>query len=272
MKNIAIFGGSFDPPHIGHQIVIKEALRHLDIEKLFVVPAFLNPFKSKFYFGPEKRFEMIQKICKNISKVEVSDYEISKNSKSFTIDTVKHFKNLVNPAKIYFIIGKDNLKDLHKWHNFEELNKMVEFVVAAREGFENVEHNFKILDIQVEESSTRIRQKLQKEKYLEKRIEDIKAVLDSKKAENIEVFDVKNMGYLVDFVVIATTLNGKHGFALLDYLKEDLKPNGEEFLRVDEDDDWIVIDLGDIFIHLMSEKYREKYCIEDFLKEITKTK
>ncbi len=88
-----------------------------------------------------------------------------------------------------------------------------------------------------------------------------------KKAENIEVFDLTSKDYVVDYVVIATTLNSKHAFALLDYLKVDLKPKGEEFLRVDEDEDWTVIDLGDIFIHLMSEKYREKYSLEEFLKE-----
>jgi ribosome-associated protein len=101
---------------------------------------------------------------------------------------------------------------------------------------------------------------------LNTRLEDIKAILSDKKAENIEVFDLTSKDYVVDFVVIATTLNSKHAFALLDYLKADLKPKGEEFLRVDEDEDWTVIDLGDIFIHLMSEKYREKYSLEEFLK------
>lgn len=104
------------------------------------------------------------------------------------------------------------------------------------------------------------------------RVENIKAILDDKKAVDIEVFDLTNKNYLVDYVVIATTLNPKHAFALLDYLKIDLKPKGEEFLRVDEDENWTVVDLGDIFIHLMSEKYREKYCLEDFLKDFQKVK
>ena len=74
----------------------------------------------------------------------------------------------------------------------------------------------------------------------------------------------------MDSVVIATTLNPKHGASLLNYLKEDLKPKGEEFLRVDEDDNWTIIDLGDILIHLMSESYREKYSMEEFLEEFKK--
>jgi ribosome silencing factor RsfS/YbeB/iojap len=107
---------------------------------------------------------------------------------------------------------------------------------------------------------------------LNTRIQNIKAILEDKKADDVEIFDLTSKDYLVDYVVIATTLNPKHANALLDYLKLDLKPKGEEFLRVDEDDNWTVIDLGDIFIHLMSEKYREKYNIEEFLESFAKQK
>ena len=100
------------------------------------------------------------------------------------------------------------------------------------------------------------------------RLEKIEQVLNEKKAENIEVIDLTSKDYIVDYVVIATTLNPKHAFALLNYLKTDLKPLGEEFLRIDDDDEWTIIDLGDIFIHLISEKYREKYSIEEFLSEL----
>lgn len=103
---------------------------------------------------------------------------------------------------------------------------------------------------------------------MNKRLEKIEQILNDKKAENIEVIDLTSKEYIVDYVVIATTLNPKHGFALLNYLKNDLKPDGEEFLRVDEDDNWTIIDLGDVFIHLMSEQYREKYSIEEFLSEL----
>tara|TARA_B100001063_G_scaffold220158_1_gene224799 strand:- start:279 stop:602 length:324 start_codon:yes stop_codon:yes gene_type:complete len=103
---------------------------------------------------------------------------------------------------------------------------------------------------------------------LNERIEKIKEVLDDKKAESIEVVDLTNKDYIVDYVVIATTLNPKHGFALLNYLKTELKPLGEEFIRVDENDDWTIIDLGDMFINLMNEQAREKYSLEDFLSQL----
>jgi len=103
---------------------------------------------------------------------------------------------------------------------------------------------------------------------LSKRLEKFVSILSDKKAENIEVIDLTSKEYIVDYVVIATTLNPKHAFSLLNYLKTELKPLGEEFLRVDDDDNWTIIDLGDIFVHLMSEKYREKYSIEEFLSEL----
>jgi len=103
---------------------------------------------------------------------------------------------------------------------------------------------------------------------LNNRLEIIRKVLDEKKAENIEVIDLKDKDYIVDYVVIATTLNPKHGFALLNYLKTELKPLGEDFIRVDEDDDWTICDLGDMFINLMSESAREKYSLEEFLSQL----
>lgn len=107
---------------------------------------------------------------------------------------------------------------------------------------------------------------------MNKRIERIVSILNDKKAENVEVIDLTSKEYIVDYVVVATTLNSKHAFSLLNYLKNDLKPLGEEFLRVDDDENWTVIDLGDVFIHLMSEQYREKYTIEEFLSELDSRK
>ncbi len=105
---------------------------------------------------------------------------------------------------------------------------------------------------------------------MNERIKNIVDLLDSKKAENVEVFDLRGSDYFVDFVVVATTLNEKHGFSLLNYLKEDLKPKGETFLNVDEADDWTVVDLGDILIHLMIQRTRDKFNIEEFLESLKK--
>ncbi len=101
------------------------------------------------------------------------------------------------------------------------------------------------------------------------RIAKIKNLLDEKKALDIMDYDLRDSDYFVDYVVVATTMADKHGYALLDHLKKNLKPH-EEFLGVDESNDWILIDLGDILIHLMSEEYRAKYQMDEFLREIKK--
>lgn len=101
---------------------------------------------------------------------------------------------------------------------------------------------------------------------MEQRIQKIVEVLDAKKAENIETFDLSDKGYIVNQVIIATALNNKHSLSLLSNLKDELKPEGEEFLRTEEDGDWTIIDLGDILIHIMTEAYREKYTLENFLE------
>ncbi len=103
---------------------------------------------------------------------------------------------------------------------------------------------------------------------IDKRAKDIKEVIEDKKGENVEIIDTSKSDYFVDRVVVATSLSDKHTAALLDHLKDKLKPKGEQFLKVQEGDEWIVVDLGDILIHLMTDAYRKKYQIEDFLKEI----
>jgi ribosome silencing factor RsfS/YbeB/iojap len=100
---------------------------------------------------------------------------------------------------------------------------------------------------------------------MEQRIKRIVDVLDSKKAEDIEVFDLTGKGYITNHVIIATALNTKHSLALLSHLKTDLKPFGEEFVRTEEDGDWTIVDLGDILIHIMTQSYRDIYSLEEFL-------
>nr|MBP3724695.1 ribosome silencing factor [Campylobacter sp.] len=107
---------------------------------------------------------------------------------------------------------------------------------------------------------------------MQNRINQITQILDAKKAEDIEVIDMSGRDYIAKFVIIATTLNPRHGSSLKDELSNTLKPLGEKFLGTEESDEWVVIDLGDILIHLMSQNYRAKYNIEEFLNELKNTK
>jgi ribosome silencing factor RsfS/YbeB/iojap len=100
---------------------------------------------------------------------------------------------------------------------------------------------------------------------LENRIKKIIETLEDKKALEIDTFDLSGKGYIVDKVVIATSLNNKHTMALVSILKDELEESGEEVLRSQEDQDWSVIDLGDIMIHIMQKSQREIYNLEDLL-------
>ena len=102
---------------------------------------------------------------------------------------------------------------------------------------------------------------------MQNRIKIITDILDKNKAEKIEVFDLVDKNYIVDYAIIASSLGSRHTLALLDHLKKDIKP-AETFNNVDESGDWVVIDLGDILIHIMTPEYREKYDMETFLSEL----
>ncbi len=102
---------------------------------------------------------------------------------------------------------------------------------------------------------------------MQNRIQKIADTLDKNKAEAIEVFDLRDKDYFVDYAIIASSLGQKHTTALLDHLKNELKPQ-EHFNNVDESGDWIVVDLGDILIHIMTPEYRIKYDMETFLGEL----
>jgi ribosome-associated protein len=104
---------------------------------------------------------------------------------------------------------------------------------------------------------------------VQKRLEKIIDVLDSNKADAIELFDLRERDYFVDYVIIASSLGERHTVALLDHLKKSLKPE-ENFVHIDESDQWVVADLGDVLIHIMTPEYRSRYDMETFLQELAR--
>lgn len=169
---IAIFGGSFDPLHIGHVEIVNKALNTLDIDKLFIVPTYLNPFKNNFYLDPATRFKLIKKVFYKFNNIEVCDYEIKQEGLSYSFDTVNYLKKLYNTSKIYLIIGEDNVENLHKWRNYDKLKDLVEFVIASRAGVKIKKAiEFKYLDINIDISSTQLRKNINLD-YIPREIKD----------------------------------------------------------------------------------------------------
>lgn len=155
--NIALYGGSFDPPHIGHVSVVKEALKTLDIDKLIIIPAFKNPLKYQTHASTNERLGWLREIFKDYDKVEISDFEISKNRSVYTIESVEYFSSLGD--KIYLIIGADNIASLDKWYEIDRLNTLVTWVVAARDGIK-IDGDYIILDTHIAKSSSDFRASL----------------------------------------------------------------------------------------------------------------
>ncbi|UWD33956.1 nicotinate-nucleotide adenylyltransferase [Mesomycoplasma molare] len=128
---IGIFGGSFDPIHKGHIEIANESIKVLRLDKLYFVPVYRNPFKSKnSYANWEDRVKMIEDVKPD--KSEISLFEIKRKGISYTIDTVSYFKNKFPNDEIYLILGSDNLDKLHKWREIENISKSVKIVIFKR--------------------------------------------------------------------------------------------------------------------------------------------
>lgn len=167
MQKIAVFGGSFDPIHLGHLAVIDEALSTLEIDRLIVVPTHLNPLKKEYFLDPKKRLRLVQEALKNRQNVDVEAFEVKKGS-SYTIDTLNYLQQKYNANKIFLIIGADNLASLHRWRAIETIKKKVTFVVATRQNI-TIPKEFLTLHVKVDISSTHLRAKLDRA-YLPKEI------------------------------------------------------------------------------------------------------
>lgn len=157
MKNkIAIFGGSFDPLHIGHQTIIKEAFVQIDISHIYIIPTYLNPFKEKYHFSPQERLKILKKHYDKNHNISIIDYEVNAKRPIASIETIQYMRDTYNLIKPYFIIGADNLSYLHTWDEYEKLEQLVEFVVASRDNIP-IPKNYKQLKIDCNISSTKLR-------------------------------------------------------------------------------------------------------------------
>lgn len=129
---IALFGGSFNPIHKGHIKIAKLAIKNLNLDQLIFIPCQKNPFKKNVnYADSNKRLAMIKMVLED--KMDVSTFEIKQEGPSYTIETVKHFKNKYPNDELFLIIGSDNLSKLQKWKNIDQISKLVQIVIFKRD-------------------------------------------------------------------------------------------------------------------------------------------
>lgn len=133
---IGILGGTFNPIHIGHLILAEEAREKLNLDRIIFVPAYLPPHKDNSDIAwANDRLSMVKLAIKGNRNFLVSDIEIKRNGRSYTIDTLKEFKVKYPKDDLYFIIGSDLLKYLDEWKDLNEIIQMVKFIVATRPGY-----------------------------------------------------------------------------------------------------------------------------------------
>ena len=132
---LGLFGGSFDPVHVGHLLVAQAACEELALSRIFFVLAAQSPFKPENKPAPANlRAAMLRLALAGKPNYEVDEQEIKRGGVSYTIDTVRDYVRRFPSAEIFYLIGADNVPTLPKWREADELAKLVEFVVVPRPG------------------------------------------------------------------------------------------------------------------------------------------
>lgn len=135
LKRIGIFGGSFDPVHLGHLLVAHAAREEMNLDHLIFMPANISPFKAQNTPAPESlRMRMLRLALAGMEWCGVSEMELNRGGVSYTIDTVRSVSGQFPGCRLFLLIGEDNLGGLSGWKEFEELRKLVEFLVIPRPG------------------------------------------------------------------------------------------------------------------------------------------
>jgi len=132
---LCIFGGSFDPIHLGHLLVAQAAIEELGLDKLFFIPAAQSPFKPDSKPAPAAaRLQLLRLALAGRTNCEIDDQEIRRGGVSYTVDTLRDYANKFPGAKLFYLIGADNVAKLNEWREAGELAKLAEFVVIPRPG------------------------------------------------------------------------------------------------------------------------------------------
>ena len=135
MKRIGLFGGSFDPVHLGHVLVAQAACEELALDRLFFIPAAQSPFKPESQPAPpELRERMLRLALVGRFNYEIDSQETRRGGPSYSIDTVRDYVHRFPASELFYLIGADHVPTLPKWREAEALARLVQFVVIPRPG------------------------------------------------------------------------------------------------------------------------------------------
>jgi nicotinate-nucleotide adenylyltransferase len=137
-RSIAIFGGSFNPIHLGHLAVAEEVRIRYNMERVIFVPAHQSPNKeTEELVDVKKRLVMAHLAVVSNPFFEVSDFEAEREGQSYSIDTIRHFKSVFGEdVTLYFILGADCLMELATWRDIQDALRLCRFIAVTRPGYE----------------------------------------------------------------------------------------------------------------------------------------
>ena len=135
MNRIGLFGGSFDPVHLGHLLVARAACEELALARLFFIPAAQSPFKPGSEPAPPAlRLRMLRRALAGQRDYEMDEQELQRGGVSYSIDTARAYAEKFPNAELFYLIGADHVPTLPKWREAEALAALVQFVVIPRPG------------------------------------------------------------------------------------------------------------------------------------------
>lgn len=133
ITRLGIMGGSFNPIHLGHLMIAEEARQTFHLDKILFIPSYITPNKNMDGATAEQRLTMTRLATADNPYFSVSDLEIRRKGRSYTVDTLRFLKKFYGPSYIlYFISGTDTIHDLPQWHKPEEILSLCQFVGATR--------------------------------------------------------------------------------------------------------------------------------------------
>jgi nicotinate-nucleotide adenylyltransferase len=169
---IGVFGGTFDPPHVGHLILAADAFEALRLDRLFFVPARAQPLKvdRPAVASAAERLEMVRLSIAGDSRYSVEDAEVSREGLSFTVDTLEGLSVRFEGSQLFLLLGEDSLASFERWRNPERIRELATLAVMYRAGPGGVAKTSRpslkrkavetLSTRQIDVSSTEIRQRL----------------------------------------------------------------------------------------------------------------
>jgi nicotinate-nucleotide adenylyltransferase len=135
-QRLGILGGTFNPIHYGHLAAAEEVRDRLKLDQVLFIPSFLPPHKQDEEIPPAvQRLEMVRLATAGNPYFTVSDIEVKREGRSYTIETIEALRSTCRSAELFFITGLDSFLEIQTWHQWERLLTLSAFIVLSRPGY-----------------------------------------------------------------------------------------------------------------------------------------